>query len=229
MAYHFGTAASSGDVIDCGTTPSKASTWSLQWLGALANASDTPRLLVGYRSSSAFLCQLFAGGVGSGNNNQITASFSKNGFTAFPFARYTTGISAATVHSLVATYDGANIQIYLDTNASAVATQAETGTPDQDAGQHFYIGNRELLDQAAEGNAYAVGYWPGVVLTGAQAAFLGAGYDAAYLFAPYHWRLGTNANARRGGAHGTVTGAFVVSHAANMPIIYPPEGLGLAS
>jgi hypothetical protein len=220
MAYLFG--LSNADAIDCGTGVTKASTWTFFWRGKLTNSSDTGRVLVAFRGNQQFVGQLYAGSVGVGANNQLTLSFSKGSGGSFPFARYGTGIAAATITAIIGTYDGVNLSIYLNASATPVAQQAENGTPDQVAGQHFFISNDENANGSSDSTTYEVGYWP-FALISSQAAALGAGPPFAVNVpaCPFYWPLINGSIALFGGQHGTLIGA--PSLAAHVfPNLYAP-------
>ena len=215
MAYLFPAGAVT-DKIDCGTGVTNGGVnMSLAIRFRPTAANTTIRYLVQLTDSTDwnFLLQF-----GSAGTNVVSWGFTTGAAT--PAVSWTTGFGAGELHTLVGTYDGANLLLYADTDSTAKATLAETRTPDTGT-LTFVIGNRPATNNCAASTIYEVAFWPTVTLTGTQAAFFGGGYDAAYLFAPFHWRLLTTPNARRGGQHGAITGLTRVTHDAR--ILYPPE------
>lgn len=218
MGYLFGAGAVS-DVIDCGTAIVKASTFSLFIRFKPTSSNATTRRLVEFRQPSApFNAQAIID-FSPGGSQEITATFSTSG--SYHDLVWSSGFSAGTVHVLVATYDGSTHKLYADTDATAKASVSASGTPDADADQKFHIGNVPTIAAGADATIYEVGWWPGTALTGAQAAQLGIGYDAAFIVPrpANHWRLIGHANDHVGGKNGTVTGATLVAHDAR--IFYP--------
>jgi hypothetical protein len=157
----------------------------------------------------------------SGTNN-VAVQFTGN--TAG--LSWTTGFGAGSTHTLVATYDAANLRLYADTDATAKVTQAETGTPSTSGTQHFCMGNGHTSSASLAGTLYEVAWWIGTVLTGTQAAQFGAGFTADTLrpLPNNHWMLLDNVSGttidRIGGVAGTVNSASLVAHTP----IYPPTG-----
>ena len=214
-AYVFGSATS--DIVDCGTTVTHASTWSVAARFTITTADGTLRRLVmftqptGSQTSNALL--QFQGGT-----NVVHAGVSRAGGT-FVFADWTTGFTAGSTHTLVATCAGSGgvVSIYADTDATAKAVSASLASnPDQDTDQAFCIGNLSTFSDSAHATIYEVGWWPGTVLTGAQAASLGTGGQMAFGFPQptNYYSFDGNANDLFGGKHGTVTGATQTADAA---------------
>jgi hypothetical protein len=220
MAYHFGSAVT--DNIDMGTAVAKHTTaFSVYARFALAQVNGNNRMIACYHDGvSQAIFYLFA--TNSLGNNSVAFGISTGGGTTFPGAHWLSGFGVGEIHTCVGTYDGANIKLYADTDATAKVIQPETGTADSVAGQHFMIGNQPSASISADGNIYEIGWWPGTVLTGAQAAQLGAGSAAGIPLPTEYWPLIDSPNALYGGHNGTVTGAFVVTHVGKN--LYPRSG-----
>ena len=209
MAYLFG--AANSDRIDCGTSVTTASTFSIFVRFKVTAANTVYRALATFANSTTGVeYQMFLA-FGAGTTNILTFGFGHGGI--YPALNWTSGFTAGSTHTLVGTYDGANLKLYADTDATPKATLAETNTPDTTSirfqiGQDMGYGN----DKSADSTIYEVGWWPGTVLTGAQAAAIGAA--TAPVIAPTnYWPLVSDAVATFGGQNGTVTGASVVAHA----------------
>jgi hypothetical protein len=148
----------------------------------------------------------------NGVDNQEELSHSFGG--VFEQILWVSGFTAGSTHILVGTFGGTTFSLYADTDATAKATGTVSTPSDTDADQVFCIGNLAGLSHSADATLYEVGWWPGVTLTGAQAAILGGGGPATGVPLPTHyWPLISDAVALYGGVDGTVTGASVVAHA----------------
>jgi hypothetical protein len=147
---------------------------------------------------------------------------------AFGFARsggglaqvtWTSGWTSGVEHALIGTYDGSNLRIYADTDATAKATQAETDTAvSTDA--HVIIGNDLVLGNFSFGDPiYEVARFNEVISQASRLA-LGAGFSPLCLPEKPVWYfdLIRGAQCRMTGITGTVTGATVVPHTR---IYYP--------
>jgi hypothetical protein len=215
MAYRFG--AGGTDKIRTGTGIVLASTWSISARLTIAAANATDRVIAAVAPpAGSATCQFY---FSSSGTNVLRLFMTTGGGTAFPLVDWTSGFTAGSHHVVVGTYDGSNLRLYADVDATAKATQAASGPPDQDAGTFVTLGNDSGATTASlDGILYEVGWWPGVVLTGAQSALLGDrgrpyGTEVTGVPTPTeYWGLITDANADIGGHHGTVTGAVRVGH-----------------
>ncbi len=208
MAYLFGAANTDG--IDCGTAVTTGATFSVFVRVKVTAANTVYRALATYANSTTGVeYQMFLA-FGAGTTNIVTFGFGAAG--TYPAATWTSGFTAGSTHTLVGTYDGANLRIYADTDATAKVTQATTLTPDSTS-IRFQIGQDQGFgnNKSADSTLYEVGWWPGTVLTGAQAAGMGAGTAPPTSPSDY-WPLVSDALAFTGGHNGTVTGASVVAH-----------------
>jgi len=212
VAYSF--AAASTDRIECGTDAvPKANTWSI-FVRLKVNSSNTSlRRLCEYgQTSGGFRAQMYSHfNVGT---NVLDVGHSISG--GFIEATWTTGWTAGSTHTYVGVNTGTDLVIYADTDASAKSTASGFGgNSDQDSGQAFTIGNLSGFSDGADGVIYEVGWWAGTVLTGAQAAKLGAGNPSGVPTPTNYWGLINSAKPTFGTVTGTVTGATLVAHAGN--------------
>lgn len=115
--------------------------------------------------------------------------------------QWTSGFGAGTLHTLVGTYDLANLQLYADTDPTPKATQAETRLQDTGSSQ-FNIGQFFVTDTSSlDGVLYELAFWPTKCLSGQDAARFGLGYSADMLSvrpAVYFNFKTDNLNARAG-------------------------------
>lgn len=218
MGYLFG--ATVTDNIACGTTVSRATTASSAAVRFKVTSANTSiRRLIRFVDAGNTSIN-YNLGFSSGATNQANFAFVRDaGGTAS--LSWTSGFTAGTIHTLVTTYDGATMSLYADTDASAKATVAETGVPFSTGTLSFGIGNAPgaISNTSADSTIYEVAWWPTTLLTGAQAAAFGAGFDATMLGATWptnHWRLIGNPNDHIGLKHGTVTGATLAAHAVKL-------------
>lgn len=222
MAYLFG--AVNADNIDCGTSVPGATTFScfVRLKMTTANAFTHVPLARRVNPSGPLNFQIYF--TDATLPNQANFFFSGNGSAA----TWLSGFTAGSIHTLVCTVDDAFLRIYADTDATAKATAVQTAFPDTSGTQHFVIGNTFPSggNESADATIYEVGWWPGVVLTGAEAAGIGAGTPPATPPAHY-WPLLTDANALFGGQHGTVTGATLVAHSGTNLYAAPTRRHGL--
>lgn len=229
MAYTFG--AVNTDRIDCGTTLAKSSTFSVFVRFKLTASDTSTRMLATYQGTAQSVFYVFASGVLGANT--ISFGISTGSATAFPGIHWLSGFSAGVIHTVVVTYDGTGtFHIYADTDAtqktSFGSTGSGNGTPDTSADQRFYIGNQLGQTISAAGTIYEVGYWPGTVLTGAEAAAIGSGTPPAVNPTNY-WGLINDADAMIGGVNGTVTGASNVAHSGTNLYGAARQGLAVSS
>lgn len=228
MAYSFGSAVTHN--IDCGASVARWTTAASCAVRFTINAANTNvRRLVRFVDSTNTNSNIIFG-FSSGATNQVSLAFVRDG-GGTASATWTSGFGAGTTHTLVGTYDGANLRIYADTDATAKATVAETGTPFSTGTLNFGIGNSPggTSSNSLDGTIYEVAWWPTTTLTGAQAAVFGDGFDATMLGATWpanHWRLIGDANDHIGLKHGTVTGASSVAH--NVKLYLPTRPIGYA-
>ena len=113
------------------------------------------------------------------------------------------------------TYDGSAVRIYADTDSTQKASGVASATSDQQSDQTFCFGNLTTFSNGADCVIYEVGWWPCTVLTGAQAAKLGAANPSGVPTPTNYWPLINSPNPLFGTVTGTVTGATVVAHAGN--------------
>lgn len=219
MAYLFG--AGNTDVINCGTGVTKAGTWSIAVRVRVTQAISANRILATVRDVSlGVTAQLYFGAGASNNIAQLL--FSSGGVTAFPNVTWVSGFTAGSLHTLVGVFSGASLVIYADTDDVQKAAISDGTTPDQPAGASLCIGNEPGgSTNSADSTIYEVGWYPGVVLSGRDAAQFGAGFDLMCLRPrpANHYRLVRTGRDNIGSQHGTVTGATVVPHTAR--IYYP--------
>lgn len=209
MAYLFGSATA--DIIDCGT-PGRANTFTVFSRFSPAAASTEFRILTAFRESTEVIQMqlLFGGGIGV---NQITGTIDIGGVAKSIF--WDSGFGVGVIHTVVFTYDGHFLRLYADTDSTPKAISADlNGNPDQSLSQRFEIGNTAAAPTFSfHGTIYEIGWWPGTVLTGAQAAQLGAGNASGIPLPSNYWGLVSDASDLFGGQNGTVTGATLVPQA----------------
>ena len=216
MGYTFG--AGTSNKIVCGTdVVTKASTWSLFVRLKVLSANTTTRRICEYgQTSGGFRAQFYSHFLVGTNDLRVGHSIG-GGFNE---VGWVTGWSAGSIHSFVGVNNGTGIIIYADTDSTAKATNALAGgNSDQDSGQVFTIGNLDTFSDGADCDIYEVAWFPSTVLTGAQAAQLGAGSPVGVPLPRHSWGLINNPKAEFGGVHGTVTGASVVAHGVTN--VYP--------
>jgi hypothetical protein len=209
--YAFGTGVS--DIIDMGTGVTHASMFSLAVRFAFADSNNTEgRLLAAYHDGIAAQNVNLFTQTGAGNE-KIAFLFSTGAGSGFAnlIAWEPGGLTPESIHIVVATYDGATMKIYGDTDATPKATRSTTDTPDQGGTQHFTVGNQVGGTASAHAAIYEVGWWAGLALTGGQAATLGARLATGVPVPTHYWGFKGNANDLFGGQHGTVTGARSLS------------------
>jgi hypothetical protein len=222
VGYSFG-ASQSTHKINCGTAVTRfglASSWAARF--KINAANTTFRALTRFVDSGETNLN-FGMRFNNSATNQISFQFLRDG-GGTAAATWTTGFGAGSTHTLVATYDGANMRIYADTDSAAKATVAETGTPLTTGTLSFMLGNGHTSSTSLDGTLYEIAWWPTTVLTGAQAAQFGAGFTADMLrpLPSNHWMLMDNISGTTidhiGNVVGTVTGASLVAHT---PIYMP--------
>ena len=230
MGYSFG-ASQTTHKINCGTAVARATTSSSCAVRFKINAANsTFRVAVRFTDSGESNLN-YGLRFNNAATNQISFQFLRDGGGSAA-STWTTGFGAGTTHTLVTTYDGANMRIYADTDATAKVTTAETGTPLTTGTLSFMLGNGHTASNSLDGTLYEVAWWPTTVLTGAQAAQFGAGFTADMLrpLPSNHWLLMDSISGvttdHIGAQHGTVTGASLVAHT---PIYLPTTGIPFAT
>jgi hypothetical protein len=157
----------------------------------------------------------------TGATNQIRVLNTSANGSLFPAVAWTSGFTAGSTHVVVVTYDGADWRIYADGDATAKATghaffDASYTGPGDESTAGSAIGGLPTgagTNLSADSTIYEVAWYPGVVLTGAQAAAHANGTQmAATAFVPTnYWGFLGNANDIYAANNGTVTGASLVS------------------
>lgn len=216
-AYTFGSGAT--DNIACGAL-TKAASWSLAVRFAFTQATTTAdRRLVYFSTDDYSLAQCFLQ-TAVGGTNRLYAGGTRGGSYITVLAP-TPGSDLDTgSHVAVVTWDAAgNLSLYIDSNATPVNSTASGGNCDTTGTQSFMIGNippAGTPTQSADATIYEVGWWPGTVLTGAQAAALGSGgqMNVGFPLPTDYYALDGNADDLYGGHNGTVTGASGVTDGA---------------
>lgn len=214
MAYSFGVGTT--DKVEINSGLSVSSRDRTMYARVKLNSVNTSQreIAAAYNSSTgatyAFFFDTFSGVV----NNNIRFGFSTGGGVSFPVLNWTSGFSAGSEHILIATYDGAQLALYADADATAKATTAETGTPDVPTSLQMRIGNALSPNTASwDGIIYEVAYWDGTALDSSDRAVLqGGGTPLETAVVPTHfWSFDVDASDDVGAADGTVTGATFVS------------------
>lgn len=216
-AYLFG--AGQTHNIACGAL-TKAASWSLAVRFAFTQANTVAdRRLIYFSTDDYSLAQCFLQ-TAVGGTNRLYAGGTRGGSYITVLAP-TPGSDLDTGnHVAVVTWDAAgNLSLYLDSNATPVNSTASGGNCDTTGTQSFMIGNippAGTPTQSADATIYEVGWWPGTVLTGAQAAALGAGgqMNVGFPLPTDYYALDGNADDLYGGHNGTVTGASGVTDGA---------------
>jgi len=145
----------------------------------------------------------------AGTTNQLAFNITKAGGTSVGPA-WTTGWTTPSTHTVVCTYNQTTLALYADGDATPKATTAETAAPDQGS-QTLTFGAIPTLSDAAPMTLYEAAWWPGTVLTGAQAAQLGSGSAVGLPTPTDYWGFIGNAYDLFGGMHGTVSGATLIA------------------
>ena len=159
----------------------------------------------------------------AGPANVLAFNITKAGGTSVGPA-WTTGWSTPSTHSVCCIYDQVNLAIYADGSATAKATTAETAAPDQGS-QTLTFGAIPTLSDATPMTLFEAAWWPGTVLSAANAAAITAATpNAAGITRPSnYWGLVADARDYFGANPGTVSGATLVAQTGiNLyPVIIP--------
>jgi hypothetical protein len=223
MGYSFGASANhklNGGALTRATTASSAA------FRFKINAANTAVRTVGIYEDAGSSTWNYRLRFSTGTTNQITYMFSRDGGGNTTLLTWTTGFAAGTTHTIVTTYDGANMRIYADTDSTAKVSQAETGTPLTTGSLAFFMGGNAASGvNSLDGVMYETAWWPTTTLTGAQAAQFGAGFTADMLrpLPSNHWLLIGDAVDHIGGVAASVTGATLVAHTP----IYRPTSVSV--
>lgn len=221
MAYSFGAGQTHKIEINSGLSVSSRDR-TIYARVKLNSVNTTQReIAAAYNSSTgatyAFFFDTFSGVV----NNNIRFGFSTGSGANFPVVNWTSGFTAGSEHTLIATYDGSQLALYADADATAKTTLAEMGTPDVPASLQMRIGNALSPNTASwDGLIYEVAYWDGTALGSSDRAILqGGGSPLDCSVQPTHyWPFTADATDAVGSADGTVTGATFVN--TNVPQYY---------
>lgn len=203
MAYLFGGSAT--DIIASGATIARGATFSLFVRVKPTNNSSATRVLVRVGEGSNINAQIFMDA-----SNNLNANF-----FGISVATWAGPLSAGTRYSIVYTYDGGTANLYVDTDATPKATVVQVVSPPTPS--QCYIGNAEPSNVlSADARIYECGWWPGTVLTGAQAAKIGAANSVGLPLPTNYWGLVTDAKALFGTLNGTATAGLVAHEGVNL-------------